>query len=67
MGKVKKLTGEYKYTIINEYNNESGYIFYLEIELHKKYVKYKYLSTQKFSGYTECYNLDLPIQEIIDL
>lgn len=57
--------GIYNYEIINEYQSDSGNIFDMEIELHKKYNKYQYKPMSRFSGYTECYNLDLPINEII--
>ena len=57
----------YNYEIFNEYKEEIGNIFDLEIELHKKYRTYRYLPKSTFNGYTECYNLDLPIQEIINL
>jgi hypothetical protein len=57
----------YNYEIISEYKSEIGEIFDLEIELHKKYRNFKYLPKIKFKGSGECYNLDLPIDEIINL
>lgn len=40
-------------------------IFDMEKELHKQYKVFKYLPKIKFNGYTECYNIKLPIKEII--
>lgn len=40
-------------------------IFDIEKELHNKYKQYKYVPKFKFNGYTECYNLNLPINKII--
>ena len=38
---------------------------YLEKALHKKYINYKYSPIYKFSGHTECFNVDIPIDDII--
>ena len=57
----------YNFEVVYFLEKESGEIFDLEIELHKKYNSYKYKPLNKFSGHTECYNLGLPIQEIINL
>lgn len=57
---------EYKYTTLHEYTSESGDIFDLEIKLHNKYYSYKYYPKIVFAGHTECYRLDLPIQEIVN-
>jgi len=73
IGKTKNTTherlsnniGVYKYSIVNEYLSDSGTIFDLEIELHNKYNKHSYKPSFTFAGYTECYSLDLPINEII--
>lgn len=54
----------YNYEIVYSYLAESGIIFDLEIELHKKYNSYKYKPLNKFSGHSECYTLELPIEEI---
>mgnify|MGYP006921343902 CR=1 FL=1 len=59
-------TSKYKYSVVNEYVDDSGIIFDLEIELHKKYHSHKYEPKYSFSGRTECYRLDLPINEVID-
>lgn len=40
-------------------------IFDIEEKLHKKYKQFKYLPKIKFNGYTECYNTNLPIKEIV--
>jgi len=73
IGKTKNTTherlsnniGVYKYSIVNEYLSDSGTIFDLEIELHNKYNKHSYKPSFTFAGYTECYSLHLPINEII--
>ena len=56
----------YTFTSINEHINKSGTVFDLEIELHRKYSSYSYKPNFVFSGHTECYNLDLPIEDIIN-
>ena len=59
-----KQIGCYKYSEIISHKDKSGVVFDLENELHIKYHKYKYIPKVKFSGHTECYTLDLPIEEI---
>lgn len=59
-------TSKYKYSVVSEYVDDSGTIFDLEIELHKKYYSYKYEPKYSFSGRTECYRLDLPVNDITD-
>jgi Zn ribbon nucleic-acid-binding protein len=56
----------YMFEEIITYKQEAEYIFDLEIALHKKYKPYSYHPSKTFGGYTECYNLDLPIDEIIN-
>lgn len=56
----------YNYEIVQTYYDDSGKIFDLEIELHKKFYSYKYKPLYKFAGYGECYTLELPIEEVID-
>lgn len=36
-----------------------------EIELKREYKEYQYKPNQKFSGYFECYNLELPFKNIL--
>ena len=55
----------YKYEVITLINKDSGFIYDLEIKLHRKYKEYKYKPNIDFAGHTECYNLNLPIEEII--
>jgi hypothetical protein len=57
----------YNYEIISEYDSKIDEIYDLEIDLHRKYKNYKYEPNIRFNGYTECYNLLLPINEIINL
>ena len=57
----------YEVDIVHEYKDEIVKIYDLEIELHKLYKAYKYIPNIRFKGYTECYTLDLPIQEIINI
>jgi hypothetical protein len=56
----------YMFEEIVIYEQEADYIFDLETELHKKYKLYSYNPDKVFGGYTECYNLDLPIDNIIN-
>lgn len=62
--RYKKGSIPYNYEIISEYTSDVGSIFDLEIELHKKYAKYSYEPLQLFGGFTECYNLSLPTEEL---
>lgn len=57
----------YKFETVFYYEQEAGFIWDLEVELHRKYKKQHYLPKLKFAGYTECYKIDLPIKEIISL
>jgi hypothetical protein len=57
----------YKYKILFEYIEEAGFIYDLEIELHKKYRNYKHIPKINFAGRTECYTMNLPIEEIINI
>ena len=57
----------YEFTVINEYSSEIGEIFDLEIILHRKYKNFQYFPKINFKGYTECYTMQLPINEIINL
>ena len=57
----------YNFTIIKEREYEIGYTYDLEIKLHKKYREYSYKPQVKFGGYTECFNMLLPIEEIINI
>jgi hypothetical protein len=62
-----KLRLPYKYDIVNEHTSEIGEIYDLEIDLHRKYKQFQYFPKINFAGYTECYSLELPTQEIINL
>ena len=55
----------YEYNIILTHDGEAGEIWDLEESLHLKFKDYSYKPTKFFSGFTECYKLDLPIKEII--
>jgi Zn finger protein HypA/HybF involved in hydrogenase expression len=57
----------YNFEKVSFYNGDSGYIYDLENELHRKYKAFKYNPNNKFAGYTECYDLTLPTEEIINL
>lgn len=54
----------YQYKIIKEITDKSEYIYDLEKELHRKYKKFKYEPKIYFGGITECFNINLPINEI---
>ncbi|MAX51442.1 MAG: hypothetical protein CMH22_05640 [Methylophaga sp.] len=45
---------------------DAGTAFDTEILLHRKFYSYKYIPFEQFDGYTECYTLDLPVEEIIE-
>lgn len=65
--RFNKYSLPYNYKIINIYKNNPNYIWNLELELLIKYNNFKYIPSIKFGGYTECFNLDLPIKEISDI
>jgi hypothetical protein len=57
----------YPYDIIFEYFSfDAGYIWDLELELKKIYKLLKQEPKKYFKGATECFNLSLPIEEIIE-
>ena len=55
----------YKYEVVFDYICDAGCVWDLEKLHHRKYKHYKYLPTIPFAGQTECFNLNLPIEEII--
>lgn len=57
----------YDYKKIFLYEGTPEYIWDLEEKLHIKYKPYTYKANKMFAGYSECYNLNLPIEEIIKL
>lgn len=57
----------YSYEILKVIEGGGVEISILERELHKKYKDFRYKPIEKFGGSYECYNLDLPIEEIINL
>ena len=57
----------YNYEIVNTLTSNIEFIFDLEIELHRKYKDYKHKPSIDFAGRTECYNLQLPLEEIINI
>ena len=57
----------YDYIILFIHNGNAGEIWDLEESLHIKFKKYSYKPNLFFSGFSECYNLSLPIQEIIKI
>jgi hypothetical protein len=57
---------KYNITIIYELKSfDAGYIWDLEKEHHRKYKEFHYKPEIYFKGITECFTLDLPVQEII--
>ena len=61
--------GDVKYNVDIVFEHKSfdaGYIWDLEKEHHKEYKLFHYKPQIYFKGITECFTLDLPIQEIID-
>lgn len=62
--RFKKANLPYSFESVNFIFGEAGYIYDLEVELHKIYREYKYKPKNRFGGYTECYKINLPIEEI---
>lgn len=56
----------YNYEVIYQYVCDAGCTWDIEKEYHKKYKSYQYFPKINFAGYTECFNLTLPIEEIIN-
>lgn len=46
------------------HRGEVGYIYDLENILHRKYKEYKYRPSKWFAGYTECFDMTLPMDEV---
>ena len=58
---------KYKIDVIFEYKSfNAGYIWDLEKEHHRRYRLFHYKPKIYFKGITECFNLSLPIQEIMN-
>jgi len=55
----------YNYKILHEYKCDAGCTWDVEKELHKKYKALQYYPNIRFQGYTECFNMELPIEDII--
>lgn len=58
-------TMPYKIEVIHEYKNSAEIVWDLEETLHKKYKEFKYNPKKWFAGYSESYQMNLPINEII--
>lgn len=56
----------YNFEVIYEYRCSAECVFDTEINLHYKYKDSRYSPKIYFAGYTECFNTELPIQEIIE-
>lgn len=54
----------YEYEIVKIITGEGKEMSVLERDLHSKYKLYKYRPLNPFRGQLECYNMDLPINEI---
>lgn len=57
----------YQYKILSLYESSAEEIWDLEELLHIKYKEHSYKSNKWFVGFSECYNLELPVDEIIKL
>lgn len=55
----------YDYKIMYEYKCDAGCTWDLEKEHHKRYKPYQYFPNLTFAGHTECFTIDLPVEEII--
>jgi len=62
----KKESLPYNYEVIYQYICDAGCTWDLEKEHHKKYKSYQYFPKINFAGYTECFDMSLPIDEIIN-
>jgi hypothetical protein len=62
----KEMPYEYEILYTKQDSNCPGCIFDAEVLLLNKYNIYKYKPSIKFAGYTECFNLSLPIEQIIE-
>lgn len=56
---------DYNYEIIHSVKKDARKIFKEEQKIHSKYFKYKATVNTDFSGYSECYTMNLPIEDII--
>lgn len=55
----------YKYEIIKVFNFDCpGYTWDMEKKTHRKFKVFKYEPNLDFNGKYECYNIDLPIEEV---
>ena len=54
----------YEYEEVSFIYGEAGEVYDLENELHRRYKTYKYRPEKWFAGHTECYKVNLPIEEI---
>lgn len=55
----------YSYEKVHQWTGEAGATWDLEKELHAKYKSMQYFPKTRFQGYTECFNKDLPVDEVI--
>ena len=56
----------YNFIEIDFHKGEAGYIYDLEVNLHKKYRDYKYKPGFWFAGHTECYTEKLPVDKVFN-
>lgn len=63
--RFKKSNMPYNFIEVDNIKGKAGFVYDLENELHRQYKPYKYQPNEWFAGYTECYKIDLPIEEII--
>jgi len=63
--RFKKSNMPYSFTEVDSIKGEAGFIYDLENELHRQYKSHKYRPEEWFAGYTECYKISLPIEEIV--
>lgn len=65
--RYKKSDMPYGYEILDTFVSDASTIHIKEAELHKKYGLYNYTPQILFGGYTECYSIDLPLNNILDI
>lgn len=59
LGKKPNKSLPYSYKILSIIEGEIGFIYDLEKKLHRDFKKYKYIPFKEFSGYNECFTLDI--------
>ncbi len=54
----------YKYEVLKVIKGSAEYVHHKEIELHRKFIKYKYPPKNLFQGHTECFNIKIQYEKL---